>query len=123
MRTSATMRIAMVGCGEVGRAYATAAAGGGHEIVLIDPYPAAAALALADQLGVAVNPSPEGCVGDVDQVWICVAGDLVKRVCSSLIGELPDSAIVVDLTTASAEDKRACADTMCEHGIAYVDVV
>ena len=117
------MKVAIVGCGEVGRAYAAAAAGGGHEIVLIDPYPADAALALADQLGVTVSPSPEGCVADVDQAWICVAGDLVKRICSSLIGELPESAIVADLTTASAEDKRACGDMLCERGIAYVDVV
>jgi len=123
MRTSTTVRIAIIGCGEVGRAYAAAAAGGGHQIVLIDPYPAAAALTLADQLGVPVNTAPTGCVADVDQLWICVAGDLVKIVCSSLIGELPDSAIVVDLTTASAEDKRACADLLCEDGVAYVDVV
>ena len=117
------MKVAIVGCGEVGRAYAAAAAGGGHEIVLIDPYPADAALALADQLGVTVSPSPEGCVADVDQAWICVAGDLVKRICSSLIGELPESAIVADLTTASAEDKRACGDMLCERGIPSVDVV
>jgi 3-hydroxyisobutyrate dehydrogenase len=117
------VKVAIVGFGEVGRAYAGAAAAAGHDVVLIDPYPAAAAVALADRLGITVNPSPEGCVGDVHQVWICVAGDLVNKVCSSLIEELPGSAVIVDMTTASAEDKRACAAIVCAHGIAYVDIV
>jgi 3-hydroxyisobutyrate dehydrogenase-like beta-hydroxyacid dehydrogenase len=117
------VKVAIVGCGEVGRAYAAAAAATGYEVVLIDPCPAAAALTLGDQLGVAINPSPGACVGDVDRLWICVAGDLVTTVCSSLIGELPVDAIVVDMTTASAEDKRSCAATLSEHGLAYVDVV
>ena len=117
------MKVAIVGVGEVGRAYAAAAAATGYQVVLIDPCPATAALALGDQLGVTINPSPQGCVGDVDRLWICVAGDLVKTVCLSLVGELAVDAIVADMTTASAEDKRACAALLSEHGVAYVDVV
>ena len=109
------MKVAIVGFGEVGRAYAGSAAAAGYEVVVIDPYPAVAAVALADRLGFTVNQSPEGCVGGVDQAWICVAGDLVKKVCLSLIGELPESAVVVDMTTASAEDKRTCAAIVCAH--------
>src|SRR5215470_17731235 len=102
------MKIAIVGCGEVGRAYAAAAAAAGSEVVLVDPRPKAAAVALADQLGVRIHKSVVGVVDDVDRVWICVAGDAVLSVCRSLIGELPPGAVVVDLTTASPEDKRAC---------------
>jgi 3-hydroxyisobutyrate dehydrogenase len=117
------VKVAIVGFGEVGRAYAAAAAGAGNDVVLVDPSPATAAVAFADQLGVTINPSPTGCVGDVDRLWICVAGNLVDTVCASLIGEIPAEAIVVDMTTASADDKRACAAKLSEQGIAYVDVV
>jgi 3-hydroxyisobutyrate dehydrogenase len=118
-----TVKVAIVGCGEVGRAYAAAAAVAGYDIILVDPHPAAAALALADDLGIPINPSPVGCVGGVDRLWICVAGDLVKTICASLIGELPAGTVVVDLTTASAADKRACASMLSQQGIDYVDVV
>jgi Trk K+ transport system NAD-binding subunit len=57
------VKVAIVGCGEVGRAYAAAAVTAGYEAVLIDPVPAAAAVTLATQLGVTINPSPGGLVG------------------------------------------------------------
>ena len=117
------MKIAIVGCGEVGRAYAAARAAAGYEVVLIDPSPGAAAIAMSDQLGVAIHISPAGIVGDVDRVWICVAGDAVLSVCDSLIGELPAGAVVVDLTTASPHDKRACEAILAAAEIDYADVV
>ena len=117
------MKIAIVGCGEVGRAYATAAAGVGYEVVLVDPHPTAAAVAVADQIGVRVHASVTGVVDDVDRVWICVAGDAVISVCQSLTGQLPAGAVVVDLTTASPEDKRACDDLLAVDQLAYADVV
>ena len=117
------MKVGIIGCGEVGRGYAAASAAAGYQVVLVDPIPSAAAVAVADQIGVPVHPSADGVVGDVDRLWICVAGDLVSTVCRSLEGQLPATAVVVDLTTAAPEDKRACADLLALDGIDYVDAV
>lgn len=117
------MKVAIVGCGEVGRAYAVACAASGYELVLVDPCPSAAVIAFADQAGASIHPSVDGAVGDVDRVWICVSGDLVKSIVGSLVGKLPNHAVVVDLTTASPDDKRGCASTLADHGVEYVDAV
>jgi 3-hydroxyisobutyrate dehydrogenase-like beta-hydroxyacid dehydrogenase len=92
-------------------------------VVLIDPRPSPAAQQLAEHLGAPMNESWEGCVADVDQVWLCVAGNLVVDICSALIGEIPNGTTVVDLTTAAADDKRLCATKLAAHGIQYVDLV
>jgi 3-hydroxyisobutyrate dehydrogenase len=117
------VKVGIVGCGEVGRAYAAASAAAGYQVVLVDPHPSAATVAVADQIGVPVYPSADGVVGDVDRLWICVAGDLVSSVCRSLRGQLPATAVVADLTTAAPEDKRACAGLLAMDRIDYVDVV
>ncbi|MFE5708043.1 NAD(P)-binding domain-containing protein [Rhodococcus koreensis] len=117
------MKVAIIGCGEVGRAYALAGAAAGYELVLVDPRPSAATTAVADQTRAALHLSPDEAVGDVDRVWICVSGDLVKAITTSLIGKLPGHAVVVDLTTASPDDKRECSATLAAHGIEYVDAV
>ncbi|GAF50298.1 NAD(P)-binding domain-containing protein [Rhodococcus wratislaviensis] len=117
------MKVAIVGCGEVGRAYALACAAAGYELVLVDPRPSAAATAIADQTRASIYPSVDGAVGDVDRVWICVSGDLVKSITASLVGKLPSHAVVVDLTTASPDDKRECSATLADHSLEYVDAV
>ncbi len=117
------MKIVVIGCGEVGRAYTAAAHAAGHELVLVDPAPAPATVELAERLGLAIAASPGGRVADADRVWLCVSGDLVTRICAGLADELAPGPIVVDLTTASADDKRACAESSAERGVDYVDVV
>lgn len=117
------MKVGIVGCGEVGRAYAAACARAGYQVALVDPHPSAAGVAVADQIGVPIHPSVDGAVCDVDRVWICVAGDLVRTVCRSLAGQPPPAAAVVDLTTAAPEEKRACSELLALDGVDYVDAV
>ncbi|MEN0135820.1 MAG: NAD(P)-binding domain-containing protein [Rhodococcus sp. (in: high G+C Gram-positive bacteria)] len=117
------MKVAIVGCGEVGRAYALAAADADYELVLVDPRPSAAATAVADQTRASIHSSVEDAVGDVDRVWLCVSGDLVKSITASLVGKLPSSSVVVDLTTASPDDKRECSALLVAQGVEYVDAV
>jgi 3-hydroxyisobutyrate dehydrogenase len=117
------VKFGIVGCGEVGRAYAEACATVGYEVALVDPQPSAAAIAVADQIGTPVHPSVDGVVPDVDRLWICVAGDLVTDVCASLAGQVPAGALVVDLTTAAPADKRSCSDVLAHQNVDYVDAV
>lgn len=114
------MKVAIIGCGEVGRAYALAGAAAGYELVLVDLV-RRCDYRSRDQTRAALHLSPDEAVGDVDRVWICVSGDLVKTITTSLIGNLPRHAVVVDLTTASPDDKRECSATLAAHGIEYVD--
>jgi 3-hydroxyisobutyrate dehydrogenase-like beta-hydroxyacid dehydrogenase len=115
------LKVAIIGCGEVGRTYASAAHGAGMDVVLIDPRPARATVTLALDLGLTLHSSPTGCVADVDRVWLCVAGDLTVEVCDGLLGQLPATALVVDLTTAAAGDKLQCSRSFQQSGVGYVD--
>jgi 3-hydroxyisobutyrate dehydrogenase len=118
------VRIAIVGCGEVGRAYAAAAGAEGHELVLIDPRPAPAVHALVAELGATLVMSPVADdLAGVERVWLCVTGELTRRVVVGLLDRLPTGAVIVDLTTASASDKRACADLAADGRVTYVDAV
>src|SRR5687767_10674199 len=62
------MKLAIIGCGEVGRLYAAAAAPH-FELVLCDAYPSAAAQELAEQLGVELKSSIGPWLADMDRVW------------------------------------------------------
>ncbi len=115
------MKVAIIGCGEVGRTYTQAAHHAGLDLALIDPSPAPATIELAHDLGLPLLASPSGCLSDVDRIWLCVTGDLTVRVCEGLLGELQPTALVVDLTTAAATDKRQCAGLFAQRSIAYVD--
>ena len=118
------MRIAIIGCGEVGRTYAEAvAAQGQHELVLNDSRPSPPALELATRLGVELHTSAGPWLTEVDRVWVCVTGDVAKNVCAGVIDYFKAGSVLVDLTTATPADKREMAAVMAERGHAYVDAV
>ncbi|MFT4011262.1 MAG: NAD(P)-binding domain-containing protein [Nocardioidaceae bacterium] len=118
------MRVAIVGCGEVGSAYARAAVEAGWQVAVVDPRPTAASVELAAELGISTwrQAGPEA-LAAVDRVWICVTGEAAKSVFCDALAHLPASAVVVDLTTAAAADKRECDRMARAAGRAYVDVV
>jgi len=118
------MRIAIIGCGEVGRTYAEAvAAQGRHELVLNDSRPSPLANEMAARLGVEIHTTAGDWLAEVDRVWVCVTGDVAKKVCAAIIGHLNAGAVVVDLTTATPADKRDMAALMSDRNHAYVDAV
>jgi 3-hydroxyisobutyrate dehydrogenase-like beta-hydroxyacid dehydrogenase len=118
------MRIAIIGCGEVGRTYAEAvAAQGRHELVLNDSRPSPPALEMAARLGVELHTTAGPWLTEVDRVWVCVTGDVAKNVCAAVIDHLDSGAVVVDLTTATPADKREMAAMMSDRDHAYVDAV
>lgn len=117
------MRIAIVGCGEVGTTYARALLeAGGPDLVLVDPAPRAVLADLAAEHHLSVHAGPGPWLHDVDAAWLCVAGDIVHEVLADACGSLPEGVQVLDLTTASPDDKRRSAALLAGAGT-YVDVV
>lgn len=118
------MRIAIVGLGEVGRTYAEALAQGGlHQIAMNDSKPSKAAEDLARQLGTSIHSGPGPWLRDVDRVWICVTGDVAPQVAAAIAPFLSPDTVVVDLTTASPQDKREVDAAYKNAGLRYVDAV
>ena len=113
------MKLAVLGCGEVGRLVARAAAGR-FEVALCDTFPSAAA-ALAAELGAPWHPEVGDWLGGVDRVWACVTGDTALVAASAAAARMRPGAVYVDLTTASPDDKRDAAETAAGFGVGYVD--
>lgn len=118
------MKIAVVGLGEVGRTYAEAlVAHGEHEVVLNDSRPSPAAEELSARIGDPIHTAPGPWLREVDRVWICVTGDVARPVADDLSHHLSSGTFVVDLTTASPQDKREIDATYKARGLQYVDAV
>lgn len=117
------MRIAIIGCGEVGATYARALAEhDDHDIVLCDPEPRPDRSDWARRQGVDLHEGPGAWLGSVDRAWVCVAGDLAHEVVLAVLEHLPPAGVVVDLTTAAPEDKRRSAAAAAGRAH-YVDAV
>jgi len=114
------VRIAVLGCGEVGRLVARAAASH-FEVALCDTFPSAAA-SLATELGAPWHAEIGDWLGEVDRVWACVTGDTALVAASTACARMRPGTVYVDLTTASPDDKRAAAETAAGYGVGYVDV-
>nr|WP_257907569.1 NAD(P)-binding domain-containing protein [Janibacter limosus] len=117
------MRIAVVGCGEVGATYArTLVEAGAHELVLCDPEPGAALARWAAEHDVPLHADPGPRLAEVQRARVCVPGDLAHDVVRGLLDHLPAGAVVVDLTTAAPADKRRSVDAAAGRAD-YVDAV
>ncbi|WP_142060347.1 NAD(P)-binding domain-containing protein [Pseudarthrobacter sp. B4EP4b] len=115
------MKLAIIGCGEVGRLYAAAAAPH-FELVLCDAYPSAAAQELAEQLGVELKSSIGPWLADMDRVWACVTGDVAVAVAEQASGHISAGALYADLSTANSADKRKAAELLEAKSAGYVDI-
>ncbi|WP_105030251.1 DUF1932 domain-containing protein [Arthrobacter ruber] len=115
------MKLAIIGCGEVGRLYAAAAAPH-FELVLCDAYPSAPAKELAERLGVELKSSMGPWLADMDRVWACVTGDVAVSVAEQAAGHLREGALYADLSTANSADKRTAAGLLEAQSAGYVDI-
>jgi 3-hydroxyisobutyrate dehydrogenase len=118
------MNIAIIGAGEVGRAYAKAVAEqSAHTAILCDPHPGDETRHIVSETGLELHREAGTWLADVDRAWLCVTGDLALTVCSNLLPHLRPAAVIVDLTTAAPGDKRSAFGRAAEHGVQYVDAV
>ena len=117
-----TMKLAVLGLGEVGRCFAAHLTERGFELQLQAPRPNAAALALATQKGLALHRGPGAWLGAVDWVLSCVTGTQALGVAQSTFPHLQPGATYCDFTTATRQVKQEAADQAAALGIRYVDV-
>lgn len=118
------VKIAIIGAGEVGRAYAAGAhRNEGFEVVLTDLRPPQAAVDLAAELNIPIHVAPGDWLQEIDRVWLVVSGDVALRAIDGLLPYLPTTAIIVDLTTATPADKRTAHARCSQAEVDYVDAV
>lgn len=115
------MKIAIVGCGEVGRIYARAATEV-FEVELCDSYASPAAEKLAAEFEVELHAAHGPWTSEVTQIWACVTGDAALGATENALEFLEPGTTYVDLSTASAADKREAAALCAKKDVAYVDV-
>ncbi|MDA3626097.1 DUF1932 domain-containing protein [Saccharopolyspora sp. WRP15-2] len=114
----------IVGCGEVGVAYAEGLRklDPAPKLHLLDPTPSADALALAESAGIAVHHEPGRALMAADAVLLATPGGALEQVLDALLPHLPTGIVVADLSTATAEAKQQ-ADARCRGSqLTYVDV-
>jgi 3-hydroxyisobutyrate dehydrogenase-like beta-hydroxyacid dehydrogenase len=116
------MKIAVIGCGEVGLLYAKALVQAGHSLQLCDPAPRAAALRLAAEASLPLHTALGSWLSGADLVISCVLGTVSLAVASEALDHMRAGAVLADMTTSDPEDIRRAASAAATVGISYVDV-
>lgn len=110
------MRIAIIGLGEAGSLYASAAVAAGHAVAGFDPYAERA------PEGVVRAESIAAAVADADVVVALTAASLSEQVAREAIVAMRPGATYADFTTADPGAMRELADVVTAHGLAFADV-
>ncbi|WP_432048826.1 DUF1932 domain-containing protein [Streptomyces asiaticus] len=118
------MKIVIVGCGEVGLAYAEKALqlSSAPHLELLDPAPASAAVAFADGRGLSLHRETGQWLSGAELVLLATPGGALQPVLDSLLPHLPAGAVIADLSTASADAKRDAASRCAQTSARYVDI-
>ncbi|MDJ0377317.1 NAD(P)-dependent oxidoreductase [Cryobacterium sp. PH31-L1] len=114
------MKLAIIGCGEVGRLYAAAAAEA-FDVVLCDSFPSPQARECARRLDVELKETIGQWLGEMDRVWACVPGDVAHSAAEAALPFLRSDAVYVDLSTATTAGKKEMGQRMSARNVAYVD--
>jgi 3-hydroxyisobutyrate dehydrogenase-like beta-hydroxyacid dehydrogenase len=116
------VKIAIIGMGEVGRAYARGLHDAGYELVLCDARPAHAASELAAAWKQPIHTAAGSWIAGCEWILSCVTGAHAPGVLEQCLPHAARNATICDLTTASPDTKRAAARRAGETAIRYVDV-
>lgn len=116
------MKVAIIGLGEVGRAFAQALHDAGLELALCDARPAPAASELAASWTQSISTSIDAWLADCQWILSCVTGSHALGVIEQCLPHASSGATICDLTTASPDTKRTAATRAGEAGLRYVDV-
>jgi 3-hydroxyisobutyrate dehydrogenase-like beta-hydroxyacid dehydrogenase len=116
--------IVIVGCGEVGVAYAEGVRSldPAPTLHLLDPKPSPAGGAFAESAGLVIRSEPGPWLATADVVLLATPGHVLERILDSLLPQLPAGVAVADMSTASADAKGAAAARCRQQGVVYVDV-
>lgn len=118
------MKVVIVGCGEVGLAYAQGARSmqPAPELQLLDPAPEAETVAFAEEADIALHRSAGTWLGSADIALLATPGGALTALLDSVLPHLPTGAVIADMSTAPAQAKQSAAARCGEGGVAYVDV-
>ena len=114
------MKLAIIGCGEVGRLYAAAAAPA-FDLVMCDTFPSQPARDCAQSLTVELKEDIGEWLSEMDRVWACVPGDVADTAAEAALPFLRRDAVYVDLSTATTAGKKVMGERMSARHVAYVD--
>lgn len=117
------MKIALIGCGEVGDCYARQWVAGGHSIVGICELRNDAEMqARAASHGSTLHAEPGPWLAEADIVVSAVFGHAALAVARQALPHLGPQGVYADFTTASSGDMRAAADVAAQLGVPFTDV-
>jgi 3-hydroxyisobutyrate dehydrogenase len=111
--------IVVVGGGEVGLTFATAAAIGGADVTVVTPRrPARATL----HRRIRVVQDPAAVPPTAGRVWLCVPAAAASTAMDSVLPHLADDSVVADFTSSTAGEKRGRSHRAASWGVGFVDV-
>ncbi|KGD99775.1 6-phosphogluconate dehydrogenase [Achromobacter sp. RTa] len=117
------MKIALLGCGEVGSCYAQAWGAAGHMVTGICELRQDEEMAgRARSHGAVLHAEPGPWLGEADIVVSAVYGHAALEVARQSFPHMRQDAVYADFTTASAPDMQAAAAAAAERNIAFTDV-
>ncbi len=117
------MKIAIIGCGDVGRCYATALTSAGHLVTdICDSNVSTETEEYAKSLGAKLHPSLDSWLSEADLVISAVFGGVALDVTKASIPYMKKHSIYADFTTGSPEDLRASARLAESAEVKFVDV-
>ncbi|WP_243789006.1 DUF1932 domain-containing protein [Saccharopolyspora gloriosae] len=116
--------VVIVGCGEVGLAYARKALelDPAPRLQLLDPAPGAEAVEFAASTGTGLHASAGTWLDESTVVLLAVPGQAATRALETITPWLFSGATVADLSTAATESKQRSAEHCRTGGIRYVDL-
>lgn len=117
------MKIALIGCGEVGFCYAQAWSAAGHTLLGICELRQDEEMAgHARRHGAGLHAVPGAWLGEADIVVSAVYGHAALEMARQSFPHMRQDAVYADFTTASAPDMQAAAAGAAERNIDFTDV-
>ncbi|MCY1203621.1 NAD binding domain of 6-phosphogluconate dehydrogenase [compost metagenome] len=117
------MKIALLGCGEVGSCYAQAWDAAGHAVIGICELRQDEEMAgRARRHGAELHAEPGPWLREADIVVSAVYGHAAREVAQRSFPHMRQDAVYADFTTASASDMQAAAAAAAERNIGFTDV-
>lgn len=115
------MNIAIIGLGEVGRAYAKPLHEAGFMLSLCTPRPVPAAMEMATDWGVPIHLEIGDWLFEADWIISCVTGVHALAVVKQCLRHARLGASICDMTTASPDVKKQAAGLTAAGSVRYVD--
>ena len=122
-----TLRIALIGCGEVGTIFGRALIARGvagvvaYDKLMGDPVRSGALRERASAAGIALRESASAVVADADLVISAVTASETRAAVDSVAPALRRGAFVLDVNSASPRVKAGCGDAIARAGGRYVE--